>query len=372
MSGESVDALFARFQTIVNEMRANRVRLHYDDHERAIKLLHALDRNVREVKVATITESPNYETLTVEELFSKLKSTEIYYNTRAKIENPSAPTMALVSGNGSSSSFTNPSQPLFALSSLLSITEEQMEVLGDDELALVISWFSRFHNNCLNRYRGGSNQGCFGCGDPDHFVTNCPKKSKYPSNKYDSSKRKEKREHSSDKHKSKGGFDKEALKKRFLKKTKAQQHAFLASLSDLDDSSDERASLSSSDDELERKVEDRLNGLCFYTMTLGDEETSKDEAIIDDDTPKVLPCANKLVAEVDALSDALLSQDRLFKPAARERKEYKDKLEQALKDLEIAKPSVTMTEETECDTCAIHMSSLVTFAKQVWHSIRCA
>ena len=107
-------------------------------------------------------------------------------------------------------------------------------------------------------------------------------------------------------------------------------------------------------------MEDRLNGLCFYTMTLGDEETSKDEAIIDDDTPEVLPCANKLAAKVDALSDALLSQDRLLKPAARERKEYKDKLEQALKDLEIAKPSVTVTEEIECDTCAIHMSSLVT------------
>ena len=191
------------------------------------------------MKVAAITESPNYETLTVEELFSKLKSTKIDIDTRAKIKNSSASTMALVSGNGSSSSFTNPSQPLFALSSLLSVTEEQMEVLRDDELALVISRFLRFHNNSLNRRCGGSKQGCFGCGDPDHFVANCLKKSKYPSNKYDSSKRKEKQKHSSDKHKSKGGFDKEALKKRFIKKAKAQQRAFLASLGDLDYSSDE-------------------------------------------------------------------------------------------------------------------------------------
>ena len=119
-----------------------------------------------------------------------------------------------------------------------------------------------------------------------------------------------------DKHKSKEGFDKEALKKRFLKKAKAQQRAFLASLSDLDNSGDERASLSSSDDEHKRKVEERLNGLCFFTnsshggfctMALGDEKTSKDEAIGDDDTPKVLPSADKLAAEVDALSDALLS-----------------------------------------------------------------
>ena len=92
-------------------MRANRAQLPYDDHERAIKLLHALDRKVWEVKVVAITESPNYETLIVEELFSNLKSTEIDYNTRAKFKNPSAPTMALVSGNGSSSSFTNPSHP---------------------------------------------------------------------------------------------------------------------------------------------------------------------------------------------------------------------------------------------------------------------
>jgi hypothetical protein len=40
-------------------------------------LLHALDQRVWEVKVSTIIESSNYETLTVDELFSKLKSTEI-------------------------------------------------------------------------------------------------------------------------------------------------------------------------------------------------------------------------------------------------------------------------------------------------------
>jgi hypothetical protein len=51
--------------------------LSYDDHERALKLLHALDQRVWDVKVSAIIESPNYETLTVYELFSKLKSTKI-------------------------------------------------------------------------------------------------------------------------------------------------------------------------------------------------------------------------------------------------------------------------------------------------------
>jgi hypothetical protein len=78
-----------------------------------------------------------------------------------------------------------------------------------------------------HRRGGGPKDGCYGCGDPDHFVTHCPKKNKNFSSKYDSSKRKDKHEYTSGKHKSKGGFDKEVLKKMYLKKAKAQEHAFL-------------------------------------------------------------------------------------------------------------------------------------------------
>jgi hypothetical protein len=108
-------------------MRAYKAQLPYDDHERALKILHALDRRIWEVKVSVIIESPNYEILTVDELFSKLKFTVIDHHTQAKIENPGAPTMALVYGGGSPS---NPSPAIFSLSSLLTITEEQVESLG--------------------------------------------------------------------------------------------------------------------------------------------------------------------------------------------------------------------------------------------------
>jgi hypothetical protein len=54
-----------------------------------------------------------------------------------------------------------------------------------------------------------------------------------------------------------------------------------------------------------------------------------------------------------------MSQDKLLKHAARERKEYKDKLEIALKELEAAKKCVVVvSDEVECDECAVHMSSL--------------
>jgi hypothetical protein len=197
--------MFSRFQSIVNKMRANKTQLPYSDHERALKLLHALDRRVWEVKVSVIIESPNYETLTVDELFSKLKSTKIDHQTQA---NPSAPTMALVSGSGSTS---NSSPAMFDLSSLLSITEEQVKSLGDEELALVASRFTRFHNNRMSRWRDRSKDGCYNCGDPDHFVASCPKKGKSESGPRDhhSGRRK-------GKYKSKGGFDKEALKNKYL------------------------------------------------------------------------------------------------------------------------------------------------------------
>ena len=71
-------------------MQANKPQLPYDDHERALKLLYALDRKVWDVKVFAIIESANYDTLTVDELFSKLKSTMIDYQTQAQIKNPSA------------------------------------------------------------------------------------------------------------------------------------------------------------------------------------------------------------------------------------------------------------------------------------------
>jgi hypothetical protein len=157
----------------MNKMRAKKAHLPYDDHERALKLLHALDQRVWEVKVSAIIESPNYETLVVDELFSKPKSIEIDNQTQAKIKNPGAPTMALVSRGGSAS---NPSPPMFAISSLLSIMEELVESLGDEELALLASWFTRFHNKHMSRRHGGSKDGCYNYGDPNHFIFSCPRR----------------------------------------------------------------------------------------------------------------------------------------------------------------------------------------------------
>jgi hypothetical protein len=74
LPGESIDALFQRFAVVVNNTRAHVDVLPYDNHDRAVKLLHSLDRTVWGEKFKAIVDSEKYDTLTVNELFSKLKS----------------------------------------------------------------------------------------------------------------------------------------------------------------------------------------------------------------------------------------------------------------------------------------------------------
>jgi hypothetical protein len=92
--------------------------LPYDDHDRAVKLLHSLDRTIWGGKFEAIVESEKYDTLTVNELFSKLKSAEVDRGMTAKLEGPTdSHSLALVGGSKGKSN-TNPSTRMFSLSSL--------------------------------------------------------------------------------------------------------------------------------------------------------------------------------------------------------------------------------------------------------------
>jgi hypothetical protein len=159
--GESIDDLFQRFTVVVNNMRANVDVLPYDDHDRAVKLLHSLDRTVWGRKFEAIVESEKYDTLTVNELFSKLKSAEVDRGMTAKIEGPTdSHSLALIGGLKGKSN-TNPSTRMFSLSSLMSLPDEEFDVLGEDELALLTRRFERMHENRVNSRRNSSLEGMF-------------------------------------------------------------------------------------------------------------------------------------------------------------------------------------------------------------------
>jgi hypothetical protein len=174
LPGESIDALFQRFTVVVNNMRANVDVLPYDDHDRAVKLLHSLDRTVWGGKFEAIVESEKYNTLTVNEPFSKLKSAEVDRGMTANIEGPTdSHSLALIGGSKGKAN-ANPSIRMFSLSSLMSMPDEEFDVLGEDELALLTRRFERMHENRVNMRR--NTRACFQCGKPEHFVTDCPEK----------------------------------------------------------------------------------------------------------------------------------------------------------------------------------------------------
>jgi hypothetical protein len=52
--------------------------------------------------------------------------------------------------------------------------DEEFDVLGEDELALLTRRFERLHENRVNMRR--NTRTCFQCGKPGHFVTDCPEK----------------------------------------------------------------------------------------------------------------------------------------------------------------------------------------------------
>jgi hypothetical protein len=77
--------MFQRFTMVLNNMRANVTMLSYNDHDKAMQLLYFLYHTVWGAKDEPILELGTYETLTADELFSKLKLTEVDRGVMAKI-----------------------------------------------------------------------------------------------------------------------------------------------------------------------------------------------------------------------------------------------------------------------------------------------
>jgi hypothetical protein len=372
---------------VVNNMRANVDVLLYDDHNRAVKLLHSLDRTVWGGKFEAIVESEKYDTLTVNELFSKLKSAEVDRGMTAKIEGPTDSHSLTLIGRSKGKANANPSNRMFSSSSLMSMLDEEFDVLGEDELALLTRRFERLHKNWVNMRK--NMRTCFQCGKRGHFVTDCPEKVENE----DSYKHKSKTDgkyRSRHDHKSKHKDERRSRIKESRGKTQAMVGA-----SDIDSSSAYSTSSSSrSEDEGDRrkgrKSSKNLNWLscfarddfCTMALSSGSKKSTQSDSgsESDDEVRDELPLLHQ---ENERLGLLLDNRDDMLREAKNMRKELRASLEDARTrvaelethnlddklEIDSLKASPVVSDEVECADFPIFPADLALFKEK--HASKC-
>jgi hypothetical protein len=383
LPSESIDALIQRFMVVVNNMRANVGMLPYDDHDRAVKLLHSLDRTILGGKFEAIVESEKYDTLTVNELFSKLKSAEVDRGMTAKIEGPTDSHILSLIGGSKGKANTNASTRMLSLSSLMSRPDEEFDVLGKDELALLTRRFERLHENRVNSRR--NSRACFKCGKAEHFFTECPKVNNHNKHEFKDKRRKPK-------------------KKNHGNGKKMQSQVKMKRSSDIESDSEDTSSSSSDeyeeDDKKKKKKKKKkknldkyLSGLCVTGLSLKDDfcgmarsssskRSQKDASDLDSED-EVCDELSSLRKENEELFDLLDNRDHMLREAKKLRKELRPLPEDARTrvaeletkvldgklEIDSLKASPVVSDEVDCVDCSIFLADLTALREK--HASKC-
>jgi hypothetical protein len=212
-------------------------------------------------KVEAILELEKYETLTVDELFSKLKSSEVDRGVRAKIENLTDPhSLAHVSGSRTNA---NMSLRQFSLSCLVSMPDEEFNMLGEEDLVLLSRRFECMYTNRKIAQR--SSGMCYPRGKHGHFIAKCPEAMEVkPEHKH--CPRADQKHRSRDDYKGKNKSERRPRKSGGHKK---KERAMVTGASDIDSSSCYSSSSSSDEEENRHKGKwssKNINSLCFATQ----------------------------------------------------------------------------------------------------------
>jgi hypothetical protein len=100
----------------------------------------------------------------------------------AKIEGPTDSHCLALIGGSKGKTNANPSTRMLSLSSLMYLPDEEFDMLGEDELALLTTQFERMHENRVNSKR--NSRVCFKCVKAGHFFAECPKVNNHNKHKF--------------------------------------------------------------------------------------------------------------------------------------------------------------------------------------------
>jgi hypothetical protein len=273
----------------------------------------------------------------------------------------------------------------------MSMPDEEFDVLGKDDLALLMRRFERLHENRVNMRR--NTRTCFQCGKPGHFVADCPEKVEnkdgYKHKSRTDGKYRSRRDHKT-KHKNNQKDERRSRKKECQGKARAMVGA-----SDVNSSSAYSTSSSSnSGDEGDRRKSRKSSknlsgqscfardGFCTMALSSGSKKSTLSDSDSDYDDKKrdELPFLHQ---ENERLILLLDNRDDMLREAKKMRKELRASLEDARTivaeletqnldaklEIDSLKASPVVSDEVECVDCSIFLADLALFKEK--HASKC-
>ena len=241
----------------------------------------------------------------------------------------------------------------FSLAALHSVTEEQLEKIPEDDLALFARKFSRAYKNVRDRKRGKTNEPfvCFECGEPNHKRVNCPKLKK-------------KSDKTIKKPEGQGRKGKKDLMKKAIHKVLAALEEVQLSDIDSDDDDQEKGDKDFSGMCCLANNEDFIN-LCLMALEDKDDSSEHPEVCLDDIPSLDGSLCDDSCSDNDSVDDEL-SKERMAHLMIEISDKYRSskyKIEKLKSEndgmaLEIARLRSMIPEEDTCSTCASYLSEI--------------
>jgi hypothetical protein len=266
----------------------------------------------------------------------------------------------------------------------MSLPDEEFEVLGEDELALLTRRLERMHENRVNSRR--NSRMCFKCGKTEHFFAECPKVNNHDKHKCKDRVRRSKKEHE------------------HRRKTRSGEK--IKRSSDVDSGSEDVSSSSSEEEEegdkKKKKKKDfgkylnslcctasntsrnynKKDGLCGMTRSSGSKRSQKDASDLDSED-EVSDELSSLRKENEELVDLLDNRDHMLREAKKLRKEIRALLEDARTrvakletqvlygklEIDSLKASPVVSDEVDCVDCSVFLANLTALREK--HASKC-